>query len=166
MENWIKLANPFRTVENYNCFGCSPDNAQGLQLDFYDTGESLVAEWMPDHTFEGWIGVLHGGVQATLVDEVASWLVFVRLKTAGVTSRMELRYRKPVFVHDGRVRVTATLIEVQKNIASISVVLINGNDEKCLDGIVHYYVFSEEIARQKYQYPGVEAFYLVQGEGL
>lgn len=159
MGNRIKIRNPFEQVKDYNCFGCSHGNDHGLKLDFYDMGDYLESEYMPDHSLEGWIGVLHGGIQTTLVDEIASWLVFVKLKTAGVTSRIDIRLRRPVFVADGPIKVMARLIDVQKNIASIAVELRNNKDEKCLDGIVYYYIFPEEVARQKYNYPGVDAFY-------
>lgn len=159
MKNAIKIKNPFAKVENYNCFGCSHTNEHGLKLDFYDMGDYLQASYNPDSSLQGWIGVLHGGIQTTLVDEIASWFVFVKLKTAGVTSRIDVKLRKPVFVADGPIKVMAKLIEVQKNIASIAVELRNSKDEKCLDGTIYYYLFSEEVARQKYNYPGLEAFY-------
>ncbi len=73
----IKIVNPFIELgrgHDYNCFGCSPFNEIGLQLDFWEDGDYLVAKWQPRKSLEGWMGVLHGGIQATLLDEIAGWI--------------------------------------------------------------------------------------------
>ena len=90
-----KIINPFAGRSGYNCFGCSPDNKLGLQLSFLNEGEYIVARWLPQPQFQGYHNLLHGGIQATLLDEIASWYVYARLHTAGVTSRLAVRYRKP-----------------------------------------------------------------------
>jgi uncharacterized protein (TIGR00369 family) len=53
------------------CFGCSPHNERGLKLRFLRTGEGAVETryTAPEHLC-GAPGVIHGGVQATLLDEV------------------------------------------------------------------------------------------------
>ena len=93
-----KILNPYAKMEGYNCFGCSPDNHLGLQMEFYEDGEDIICEWEPVKHFGGYKSVLHGGIQATLLDEIASWTIQVKLKTAGVTANIDLRYKKTVFV--------------------------------------------------------------------
>ena len=92
-----KISNPFEKSENYNCFGCSQNNKFGLQMKFFEDEDEIVTFWQPQNRFQGYNFVLHGGIQATLMDEIASWVVFIKLKTAGVTSKMEIRYKKPVY---------------------------------------------------------------------
>ena len=39
-----KIINPWKDMEGYNCFGCSPDNEAGVRMEFYeDGGEHLEA---------------------------------------------------------------------------------------------------------------------------
>ena len=54
-----------------NCFVCGVDNEYGLHLEFYqnDSGDVVVDYIVPDH-FQGYPGIVHGGIVATLVDEV------------------------------------------------------------------------------------------------
>lgn len=152
------LYNPYRKVEGYNCFGCSPGNPIGLHLTFIEEGDEIISEWIPDENYTGWTDVLHGGIQATMMDELASWVVFTKLKTAGVTREMTVKYRKSVMVSDGKVICRARLKEVNRSLATIDVQLYSKNilraEAKCI-----YYVFGEEEAKNKFLYPGADAFY-------
>lgn len=157
-----KIKNPFSPLaskDTYNCFGCSPANDRGLHLEFWEDGEELVARWTPQKSYEGWIGVLHGGIQATLLDEAAAWLVFIKLKTAGVTANLTISYPKPVFISKGEITVRAKLLAVKKRIAKIECTLFDGEGEVCAMAEASYFCFPERIARAKYNYPGVEAFF-------
>ena len=53
------------------CFGCSPHNLQGLRMTFVKRGYGKVDSLctLPDH-YAVAPGVIHGGIQATLLDEV------------------------------------------------------------------------------------------------
>ena len=154
-----KIRNPFVEKEGYNCFGCSPGNKLGLNLTFSEDGEFIISKWLPKPHFQGWQNVLHGGIQATLLDEIASWLVFIKLNTSGVTSRMDVKLKKPVYTDKGELILKAKLKEMNRNIAVIETWLYNPEMELCTYAIMHYYTFKEEIAREKLWYPGSEAFY-------
>ena len=88
-----RITNPWRGMEGYRCYGCDPHSEQGLRMEFYEDGEEIVSVWHPRPEFQGWVDTLHGGVQATLADEISSWVVFRKFRTSGVTSRMEVRYQ-------------------------------------------------------------------------
>ena len=153
-----KLNNPFVEIENYQCFGCSPDNKNGLRLNFHEDGEYIRAEWNPEEHFQGWIDVLHGGIQATLLDEIAGWVVFVKLKTSGVTSRMNIRLRKAVYVNKGPLKLSAKLIELKRNIAFIETKLFDNEGQLCAEGEIQYFAHDEKTAKEKMQYPDHEKF--------
>ncbi len=75
-----KIRNPYVDLKGYNCFGCSPNNIQGLHMHFEEHGEKIISEWTPKMQFQGYKNVLHGGIQATLMDEIASWCVQIKQK--------------------------------------------------------------------------------------
>ncbi len=156
-----KIKNPWKNPKNigeYNCFACSPYNKLGLQLEFWEDGDEIVSKWLPGKTYEGWIGVLHGGIQATLLDEIAGWVVMIKLKTAGVTSGLNIQYLKPVKIKKGEITIKGKLESVEGRIAKINATLYNNEGEECAKGILDYFVFPEKIAKARYQYPGIEAF--------
>ena len=157
-----KITNPFAGKADwheYNCFGCSPNNDIGLQMEFWDNEEELIAKWMPRKSMEGWTGVLHGGIQATLMDELAAWVVFTKLQTSGVTSGLNVEYLSPVYITKGEITLKGKLISTEKRLAKINCSLFDGNNKKCAEGEITYFCFPEKIAKIKYHYPGIEAFY-------
>ena len=158
----IKINNPFTEMgsrHNYNCFGCSPFNEIGLQLDFWENGEELFAKWQPRKSLEGWMDAVHGGIQAALLDELAGWIVLIKMKTAGVTSEINIKYQKPVYISKGEITVTGKLVSSEKRLAKINAVLYDGEGQECATGEIVYFCFPESIARTKYHYPGHDAFY-------
>ena len=43
-----KIINPWKGLDGYMCFGCAPENPQGLHMEFYENGEDIVAFWEPE----------------------------------------------------------------------------------------------------------------------
>jgi len=54
------------------CFICGLENPVGLHLHIYETGPGIVetSYTAPDH-FQGYPGVLHGGIVSAIIDEIA-----------------------------------------------------------------------------------------------
>ncbi|HUV06286.1 MAG TPA: PaaI family thioesterase [Spirochaetia bacterium] len=154
-----KIRNPFTRYEGYNCFGCCPGNPHGLQMEFYEEGGQVVSLWEPRDHFQGYGTVLHGGIQATLMDEIASWAVFITYKTAGVTSRMDIRFLKPVRTNRGKIVLRASAMEKTGRLATIRVLLTDSRETLCTEADIGYTLFSPEVARKKLAYPGYESFF-------
>ena len=109
-----KIKNPFNKIPDYNCFGCSPNNQLGLKMEFFEDGEEIVSFWKPVKHFNGYINVLHGGIQSSLIDEIAYWTVLIKLKTSGVTARLDVRLKKPLYMDKGKIMLRSKLVEVLK----------------------------------------------------
>lgn len=156
-----RIVNPFIKGESleYKCFGCSPYNKIGLHLEFYEDEDFIISEWYPHWQFEGYVNVLHGGIQTTLLDEIASWAVYVKCKTAGVTSSLSVRYRKPVFLSDGKITIKARLDSINRRIATIKAWIENSHGDVMAEADIAYYLFSEKEAAEKYNYPGYDEFF-------
>lgn len=154
----IKNVHRHEDPEKYNCFGCAPHNKSGLQLEFWEDGDEVLAIWEPQPHLMGWHNVLHGGIQATLMDEVSGWLVYVKCATAGVTSEMNVKYRKPLLLTNGPVTTRCRLMEWNRRFATIEAKMIS-NNEVCAEGVLKFYLIPEEVARSQYHYPGVDAFF-------
>ncbi len=80
------------------CFVCGLDNPYGLHLAFYEqeTGD-IQAEITVPEQFQGYPGMVHGGVIAALLDEVTG-RVYMHGDSPRfmVTAKLTIRYRKPV----------------------------------------------------------------------
>jgi acyl-coenzyme A thioesterase PaaI-like protein len=50
------------------CFGCGSENQAGLQIHSSWDGDEAVCEWSSQPRFQGWKGLMNGGILATLID--------------------------------------------------------------------------------------------------
>jgi uncharacterized protein (TIGR00369 family) len=86
---------PSFEFEPHNCFACGSLNEHGLQLDLHLGDGRSWTELALSAQFEGWVGIAHGGILATLLDEVMSWAL-VAQDNWGVTARLAVDFRRPV----------------------------------------------------------------------
>ncbi len=78
-----------------HCFACGRKNPGGLGMRVeYAPAEAICRVTLAD-TFQGWAGIAHGGVVATLLDEIMAHAV-LHFVGHGVTASLELRYLQPV----------------------------------------------------------------------
>lgn len=88
------------------CFGCSKDNAYGLQV-AYEPGPdgtgAAIFHPRPEH--EGPPGFLHGGLSATALDEALGWTAHDAEGEKWVTANLSVRYRRPVPLGGGPYRI-------------------------------------------------------------
>ncbi len=81
------------------CFVCGRQNPYGLHLDFFTEAPGVVtaAITVPEH-FQGYPGVVHGGVIAAMLDEVTGRVFMGADENPRfmVTAKLDIRYRKPV----------------------------------------------------------------------
>jgi acyl-coenzyme A thioesterase PaaI-like protein len=98
------------------CFGCGARNMDGLQLVFHRTGDKIWSEITPPERFQGFPGVLHGGVLATMLDETLSRAAVFAGRWM-MTARLEIRYRAPAPVGKA-LRVTARPVQVRARMVS------------------------------------------------
>ena len=77
------------------CFGCSASNPNGLRLTFRRRGDSVLVRHAIAEHFHGAPGIAHGGIVATLLDEVSCAAVFFVRGQMVVTGELSVRYERP-----------------------------------------------------------------------
>ena len=81
------------------CFICGLENPVGLKLKIYQTapGEIETIYTAPEH-FQGYPGVLHGGIVATILDEISGRALMgdAHKPRFMYTGKLEVKYRKNV----------------------------------------------------------------------
>jgi acyl-coenzyme A thioesterase PaaI-like protein len=90
-----KQERPVEFGDDGGCFGCSARNPHGLQLRFRQRGDVIVADHVIAERFHGAPGIAHGGIIATLLDEVSCAAAAVARDTHVVTGELSVRYRRP-----------------------------------------------------------------------
>ena len=55
-------------MPNNVCFGCGRDNHFGLKISSYWDGEEAVCIWNSEEKYQGWKGLMNGGILASIID--------------------------------------------------------------------------------------------------
>jgi uncharacterized protein (TIGR00369 family) len=81
------------------CFICGLQNPVGLKMAIYndhDNDQVVSTVSVPEH-FQGYPGVVHGGIVATMLDEVSGRALLVDGSDENlmVTVKLEIKYRQP-----------------------------------------------------------------------
>lgn len=87
---------PTSLTDNY-CFVCGQDNHQGLKIAVtYDAGDlAAETELSLPREYQGWVEVIHGGILATLLDEMMAHAVW-HFAGPGLTLSLEVRFHNPL----------------------------------------------------------------------
>jgi uncharacterized protein (TIGR00369 family) len=80
------------------CFGCSKLNPHGLGLRFRRVGETIQSTYVIPERFHGAPGLAHGGIVATILDEVSCATVAFLRGSYVVTGELMVRYVRPCHV--------------------------------------------------------------------
>ena len=109
--------------EDYSmCFGCGRNNPIGLKLNFKWDGKTARAEFTPTKFYQGWSGVVHGGIVATILDEAMGYAVLFE-GVSCVTAKMQVKLRRPALIDEPLIitssitNKTGKLIETKANIS-------------------------------------------------
>jgi len=81
-------------ISDQMCFACGRDNPIGLKLSFRQEQDRYVTSFTADPQFQGYHGIVHGGILATLLDEVMARYVWEKVGPSA-TAKLEVRYRRP-----------------------------------------------------------------------
>jgi acyl-coenzyme A thioesterase PaaI-like protein len=84
-----------KTREHSRCFVCSGLHPHGLGLDFQIQGTSVETAFSSGDQFQGYPGVLHGGIISSLIDGAMTNCLFAQGKAA-VTAELALQFKHPV----------------------------------------------------------------------
>ena len=77
---------------DHHCFACGASNPIGMRLHIELSDGAARSEWVVGDDYVGWSDKLHGGIIATLLDEVMAWAPS-SFDSWAVTAEMSVRYR-------------------------------------------------------------------------
>jgi hypothetical protein len=83
-------------LDNDYCFACGTLNPLGLHLHFHRDGERYCTRVTPSPHWQGFAGIVHGGLQSTIFDDLMSNHLFRVLGVWATTGELAVRFRRPV----------------------------------------------------------------------
>ncbi|TAM61032.1 PaaI family thioesterase [bacterium] len=112
------LMSDLAPVDDGTCFACGSDNPIGLHLRFEPDGDDGVhARVSIPMQFQGWRGILHGGIVMTLLDEAMAHAA-LRAGASGMTASVNVRFRKPAPV-DAPLELRGRITERRRHVLTV-----------------------------------------------
>ncbi|MBI5800664.1 MAG: PaaI family thioesterase [Verrucomicrobia bacterium] len=97
-----------------SCFVCGESNSHGLKLRFTSDGQRVHTRFTPRPEHIGFKGVTHGGILATVLDEIMVWAVAVATRRFAFCAELTVRFQQPAKSND-ELTVTAELVANRRN---------------------------------------------------
>jgi uncharacterized protein (TIGR00369 family) len=76
------------------CFACGKGNPIGLKLSFEEVDGKARASFIPLEEHSGYVGIVHGGIITTLLDEAMAYACIMK-GIGAVTAEIRVRFRNP-----------------------------------------------------------------------
>lgn len=103
-------------VSEGHCFACGEKNPHGLKMKFQVDREkqAIHTVFTVEPTYQGWDGVVHGGIISTLLDEAMANLVY-HLGYNAIVASLEVRFKQPTPILQPLL-IQGEIIEVHKKL--------------------------------------------------
>lgn len=134
-------------IAPHHCFACGTLNTHGLHLDLHiERGRSWV-ELTYEQRFQGWDGIAHGGILATILDEVMAWAL-VGEDDWGLTARLNIDFKRPVTVGQ-RIRAEGWITGSRRRIIDTEARLIDAVSGEVLATATGLYMAADESRKHE-----------------
>lgn len=98
----------------HSCFVCGEDNPIGLRLIMETEGQGARVEFTPGDHHVGFRNTIHGGITATLLDELMVWACAVDTGLFSYCAELNVRFQHPARPNEPTVA-TAKLTANRRN---------------------------------------------------
>ena len=130
-------------VRYKKCFVCGEENIGGLKAKFLWDGNQATTTITALTEYEGYHGIYHGGIVATLLDEVMLKAILAK-GIYTVTAEMTVRYKKPVQTGD-TVRFVGRIVESRGRLYSTEGEALDSNGEPYATATARYLEAKPEL---------------------
>lgn len=131
-------------ADNY-CFVCGKDNPQGLKIKvtYHSEEAAATTELALPREYQGWADVIHGGILATLLDEMMAHAVW-HFAGPGLTLSMETRFHHPLKPEEAiRVRGVLTALNGSRRTAEAEIIRV-ADGKKIASGKSRFLLLEEK----------------------
>ncbi len=78
------------------CFICGKENPIGLNLTFQTDKDKVFVKFTLNEKYIGYKDRIHGGIAASVLDEIMGWACSVKTKRLYYTVELRIRYKMPI----------------------------------------------------------------------
>ncbi len=139
MTGWPQIS--IDTGKDYSlCFGCGQDNPFGLKLSFQWDGKTARAEFTPTEFYQGWAGVVHGGIIICILDEAMSYAaLFEGMYCA--TTKIQVNLKSPASI-DETLIITSSLTKRSRKLVETKAAVSLKNGTLIAEGTATHFILN------------------------
>ncbi len=127
------------TSRDYNmCFGCGQNNPIGLKLSFQWDGKTARAEFTPTESYQGWPGLVHGGIIICLLDEAMTYAALFEGNHC-LTAKMQIRLRRLASLNES-LAVTSSVTRKARKLIETKAVVSLKDGTLVAEGIATHFI--------------------------
>jgi len=110
------FSEPFVMVDDGMCFACGDRNPRGLNLKFtvFPQKRRIETTLTLSPEFQGWRGVVHGGIITTILDELMAKIA-QELGIKAVTASLEVRFKNIARISE-EIRAIGEVTRIEKRL--------------------------------------------------
>ena len=128
-KNLRPIENIWETQMEFKCFGCSTHSKFGLKLTFQrDDAEQVYSSFEISEHYTSFESVVHGGILAVVIDDIAFWTVFSKFRKIALTIGMRIEFKRVAHPNTKLVARGRLAKQVDKNRLSVFVDIFNNNE--------------------------------------
>ena len=124
----IKTMQDISQMVHSRCFACGDQCNEGLDLKFGIENENVVSSFQVNNKYQGYDGIVHGGITASILDCAMVHCLFA-LGIKALTIELSVKYRYPVEV-DTQSKVQAWLVSESHELYHLKARLYQGSSLK------------------------------------
>jgi uncharacterized protein (TIGR00369 family) len=120
-----------------NCFVCGSENPIGLKLDFSYAEKSASVKFILSKNFEGYPGIIHGGIVSSLLDEAMA-KSFLQTGIEAVTTNLNVKFKRPVKAEQIHI-LRGEVVNETKRTFECKAEIINSDEQICALGLATFF---------------------------
>jgi len=122
-----------KLLDDHYCFACGTLNPIGLRMEVSFRDNKAFSRLALKREFQGWSNIVHGGVMATILDEIMAHAVMHYIGKA-VTTSLQITYRAPLHVGEEFEAIGYVAEEKSRAAVAKAEIRIPGNNKLIAEG--------------------------------
>ncbi len=132
-------------IDYRRCFGCGQENPIGLKLKFQWDGQVARAEFAPGELYQGWPGLVHGGIIICLLDEAMSYAALFDGMQC-LTAELQVKLKRPAPV-DELLVITSSISRKRRKLVETSATVSLKDGTVIAEGTAKQFVTNSTLKR-------------------
>ncbi|MGA1846628.1 hotdog fold domain-containing protein [Deferribacter abyssi] len=135
------------------CFVCGAQNPIGLKHLFYVEDNFVCSDVFIPDGYNGFKGIVHGGITTALLDETMGWCAYVfgYGKNLYFTRKLQIKFKKSLSI-EHPYKIMTNVIEIKKGIVAVKGKIIDKNKNVFAEGEGYFVEIPDHKMKETIQF--------------